>query len=600
LSLAAALGLPALGFGVFYGYRTDIATSVTYPIMYGVAAVVHAVQYRRGRGFASAFLAACSAAQGVMCALYFSTIAIGNPAIMILGYAHYASVSIIGVLFGWVHLPRELRGRSPVRMSVRDARTFAGAFLAAEIPVWLGLLVFYRPTPTLFLAGAAVQQIVAFAFYFVHRHQLVIHTDNIGELLEERTRELRAAQGELARQNEILAEKLAEQERDLRAKTQVIDRQRRLELAAQTAGQVAHDIQNLVSPILVRLEELETGRVGADLAGICAVIRRQVEQLMSLNTQLLALSRRGRDERQAVLLADVARDVADRFPGQNLSVASEGTSWIQGSASQISRGISNLVTNAFESDLDRRVSVSLRTGTRVLDANRRCHLGFLSPGRYSFVSVEDTGPGIQDKYLDHIFEPFYSSKGGRHRSGSGLGLTIVAAVVDDHRGVLDLETGPQGTHFTLYFPAIEPPRGDEIAENLSRNATVLVVDDDTSTLRGCREVLAAKGYTVLSAGDGREALRVLQTQPVDLLLLDLGLPHLNGEEVLMGAMHIRPGIRSVIHTSYLTGDQEAALKAIGASAILLKPATPTDLLRALSRAFDERVLSEKRSASRLD
>src|SRR5262249_53933119 len=126
---AAALGLPALGFAVFYGYKADLATTITYPIMYGTVAVVHARQYLRSQGFASAFLAVCAAVQAAMCAAYYTTIARGNPELMILGYANYATVSILAVLLGWVHLPREIRGRSPVRMSPANARIFAAAFM---------------------------------------------------------------------------------------------------------------------------------------------------------------------------------------------------------------------------------------------------------------------------------------------------------------------------------------------------------------------------------------------------------------------------------------------------------------------------------------
>jgi signal transduction histidine kinase/ActR/RegA family two-component response regulator len=594
-ALAAALALPAFGFAVFYGYRADLATTMTYPLSFGLVAYVHFDQYRKGRGFASALLAACSAVQAIMCALYYTTISSGNPEVMILGYAHYASVAILGVLLGWVHLPREIRGRSPVKMSPATARVFGGAFLALELPLQLGLLVYYRRTPTLFLAAAAIQQMIALAFYFVHRHQLVIHADNVGQLLEERTGELRSAQAELARQNEILAERLAEQARDLQAKTQVIDRQRRLELAAQTAGQVAHDIQNLVSPILVRLDRPADGN-----AETYGVIRRQVEQLMALNTQLLALSRRGRVERLPVSLADVVRDAVTRFPGQAISTEVRGASWVSGSASQLGRAVSNLIANALESDLDRRAVVTVRSGVMELAANRRCHLGFLSPGRYSMVEVEDLGTGIPEKDLDKIFEPFFSSKGARHQSGSGLGLTIVAAVVDDHQGVLDLQTGPKGTKFMLYFPSLQAPSEAPSAPGMSCNATVLIVEDDSSQRANLAAELSKTGYTVVTSGSGREALQALQSTSVDLLLLDCGLPDMSGQEVLLGALHVRPGIRAVIHSSYLTGDQEAALKAVGASSILTKPAPIAAVLAALHQAQDEQVETEKRAPTRLD
>jgi signal transduction histidine kinase len=362
----AAVALPALGFAVFYGIDPQIATTIAYPLAFGLISTVHARKYLKDRGYASALLAGSSASQAVMCALYYTVLTKQNPTILVLGYAHYMQVTILAVVLGWVHLPREIRGRAPVKMSFPYACSYFAAILVGELLIQLGLLVHLTPVPWLYLAGVAFQVMVTLAYYFAHRHQLVIHADNVSQLLEDRTVELRAAQSELAKQNDRLAERLAEQERDLRAKTEVIDRQRRLELAAQTAGQVAHDIQNMISPILSRIDELEETQTLPDVREKCTGMRKQVGQLLDLNTHLLALSRRGRVELQPVYLSDVVRDVLDRFPGQRITVDAKGRPWIKGSASQLSRALSNLLTNAIESDLDRVVPVTVRWGVAEL------------------------------------------------------------------------------------------------------------------------------------------------------------------------------------------------------------------------------------------
>jgi signal transduction histidine kinase/ActR/RegA family two-component response regulator len=583
----AAVALPALGFAVFYGIDPQIATTIAYPLAFGLISTVHARKYLKDRGYASALLAGSSASQAVMCALYYTVLTKQNPTILVLGYAHYMQVTILAVVLGWVHLPREIRGRAPVKMSFPYACSYFAAILVGELLIQLGLLVHLTPVPWLYLAGVAFQVMVTLAYYFAHRHQLVIHADNVSQLLEDRTVELRAAQSELAKQNDRLAERLAEQERDLRAKTEVIDRQRRLELAAQTAGQVAHDIQNMISPILSRIDELEETQTLPDVREKCTGMRKQVGQLLDLNTHLLALSRRGRVELQPVYLSDVVRDVLDRFPGQRITVDAKGRPWIKGSASQLSRALSNLLTNAIESDLDRVVPVTVRWGVAELAQSKRCHLGFLAPGRYATLEVEDQGPGIPKEHMDKIFEPFFSSKGGKHRSGSGLGLTIVTAVMDDHKGVLDLETGSQGTRFTLYFPAIDPQPGAAEAEKLSQSATVLVVDDDNSALQAYGDLLKQAGYTVIVAESGAQAIRTVQAQPVDVILLDFNMPRMNGLETFFGAMHVRPGVRAVVHSSYVPEDQGARLRALGVSTILTKPAGRLELLRALRQAHEE-------------
>ncbi len=594
LAGGVALALPAAGLGVFYGVGPVYATTSVIPVGFGIAAVAHALEYRRGRGYASAILCAYSTKIAMMCALFLTVMRVPDPLTGGLGFLNYAVASIVAVLLGWVHLPRELRGQAPVRMEPRRARVLFLLIVGLEVAVQVGLFYGRRPFPYLFIAAQAAQLLVTLTYYFRHRHQLVIHAENVGQLLEERTVELRDAQAKLARQNEILAERLAEQERDLRAKGEVIDRQRRLELAAQTAGQVAHDIQNLVSPVLSRLGDLDGAASLDDVRDVAQIMRRQVNQVLELNTQLLALSRRGRAELLPVSLADIARDVADRFPGAGLAVETSGAGWVRGSWAQLARAVSNLVTNALESAPGRPVPVTVRTGLVELRESRRCHLGFLPPGRHAFVEVHDRGPGIPAAHLEKIFEPFFSSKGGRQRSGSGLGLTIVTAVVDDHKGVLDLETGPGGTRFTLYLPPIEAPDDASDPARLSCSATVLVVDDDSEIRRELGELLPKHGWTVISAPDGAEALRVLQAQDVDVVLLDLQMPRMGGAEAFFGGMHLRPGLRAVVHSSHIPEEQRLRLQALGVSALLLKPAGPPALLRALKEAVEE-----KRSADDL-
>ncbi|HYF01030.1 MAG TPA: hybrid sensor histidine kinase/response regulator, partial [Planctomycetota bacterium] len=507
-ALATAVALSGLGLAVFLGGARDAATTVTISLAYGVAAVAHGRHYARGRGYASAMLTAYSAILALMCALYYAALATGNPKVLILGYAHYAEASIVAVLIGWTHLPRELRGKAPVRMAPREAALLLAAVAGLEVVVQAAL---FRTSVPVYLGGQGLQLAVTLAFWFRHRHQLVIHADNVAQLLEERTAELRAA---------------------LEAKGEVIERQRRLELAARTAGQVAHDMQNLVAPLLGRLGDGE--------------VRRQAVQILELNAQLLALSRRGRTELQPVCLSDLAREVVARFPG--VTAESTADAWVSGSHAQLARALSNLVANAVESDPDRPVPVAVRTGRA---------------GNEAFLEVSDRGPGIPEAIRGRIFEPFFSSKDGRQRSGTGLGLTIVAAVVDDHRGEIDLETSPQGTRFRLRFPAIDPP-----VEDLSCSATVLVVDDDKSARDDAEKALPTFGWTVIPASNGDEALRVLQAQAVDVMLLDHRMPGRDGLETFFGALHLRPGLRAVVHSGHVPEEQAVKLRALGVSAIL--------------------------------
>jgi CheY-like chemotaxis protein len=118
--------------------------------------------------------------------------------------------------------------------------------------------------------------------------------------------------------------------------------------------------------------------------------------------------------------------------------------------------------------------------------------------------------------------------------------------------------------------------------------TVLVVDDDTSGF-GVRNVLEGAGYTVVLAEDGARAIKILQAQEVDLVLLDLNMPRMSGLETFLGAMHVRPGIRAVVHSSHVTPEEAIKLKALGVSAVLHKPAGRAQILLALRQAWQDRL-----------
>jgi two-component system, cell cycle sensor histidine kinase and response regulator CckA len=214
------------------------------------------------------------------------------------------------------------------------------------------------------------------------------------------------------------------------------------------------------------------------------------------------------------------------------------------------------------------------------------------------LQVSDSGPGIPAEYHEKIFEPFFSLKKGSDRSGSGLGLAIVTAVVDDHRGVLDLETGPAGTMFTLYLPAHDAPAAAsepkplyELVTEVEGDVTVLVVDDDAAARAWCAKILEEAGYHVVTADDGADAIRLMQMEQVDALLLDLKMPHLSGFDTFFGALHLQPGVRAIVHSSYVSDADSLRLRQHGVSAVLTKPAGRREILGALRDAFADRPLA---------
>lgn len=589
----ATFGLPVIGLLVSLFINPALATTVAFPLVFITSAIAHGYTYWKNKGYASGLLCAFSTAMALFCSIYYAALSTGNFQVIALGYIHWALINIASVFLGWIHLPRELRGKAPVRVKKQHAIGLFLTITLSEICIISSMLFFFSWPPIFYIVSTVIMLMATLVYFFHNRHQLVIYTDNIAQLLDERTASLKEAQKELSQQNEIQAEKLKKQAAELEAKAAIIERQHRLELAAQTAGQVAHDIQNLISPILLYVTQLKDSYRTEDVNIIADKIRNQIDHLLNLSSQMLALSRRGRMELVPLNIRELFDDIKDRFPQKQLSIECDHDPWINGSWSQLSRAISNLVTNAFEAQPRRKDFVTLSCKLLELQETRRCHLGFLSPGQYASIEIEDTGPGIPENIREQIFEPFFSTKNDKNGSGSGLGLSIVTGIIDDHKGILDLETSPLGTRFTIFIPLVDSPAKPTDITKLSGNETVLVIDDDSSIREKYSKMLEEAGYNVLTASGGQEALHIIQQEQINLLLLDLKMPRVTGLDTFFGALHIRPGIRAIVHSSNVTSAEATKLQEIGVTTILQKPASRLEILGAIRQVLDEETVTER-------
>lgn len=579
----------AIGAVVWIGISPNLATSFILPISFSFAAWVHYQQFRRSSGYASLLLAVASSAQAFMCALFYPVVSLGNPLFFSLGYFHYALITILATVEGWVQIPREIRGKVPVKVDRAMAKIFAVAFLSSELLVLPSLFIYDHVGIVLYVFGTLLQVGGYFFLFFRQRHNLIIFTDNVSALLSERTASLEQARENLHDQNLKQADLLNAQAKALKEKSEIIERQRRLELAAQTTGQAAHDIQNLITPIAHHLQMLEHNAGNPSIAkNIVGKVKTQIDELFELNGQLLALSRRGRSESVPVAIPELLSSVEERFHG-NVSLSIKDSIAVMGSWAQISRAISNLIQNSIDAAPNSKVSVTCYR--EVTFQPKSCHLGFLTPGTYAAISISDEGPGISSDIIDKIFEPFFSQKSTRGKSGTGLGLSIVAAVLDDHRGIIDLTTSENGTTFTLYIPeAVDA----FIEQPLEGTETILILDDDPEIHQTLGTAYQKRGYTVLSAYDGREALRMLQLTPVHAAVLDMRVPHISGLEVLVAFLHINPSLVSVIYSSYVTRSEENEAYAYGATSVFSKPSEPDVILRSLREALNR---TTRRSAA---
>ena len=214
----------------------------------------------------------------------------------------------------------------------------------------------------------------------------------------------------------------------------------------------------------------------------------------------------------------------------------------------------------------------------------------LAAGRYVCFEVGDDGPGMETETTERIFEPFFSTKS----TGRGLGLAAVLGVVKGHRGALSVQSAPgEGTMFRLLFPPSDRSRGRraETSRRRSRRSaeqlTLLLVDDEEIVRDMVGEVLEAEGHRVLRAEDGARAVALFRERSaeVDVVLLDLSMPGLSGEQTFAGLREIDPSVRVVLSSGY---DKDEATRRFGMDGpigFIQKPYRPAELLAEIHRCL---------------
>lgn len=390
-----------------------------------------------------------------------------------------------------------------------------------------------------------------------------------------------------------------------------LTRAERMKSIGVLAGGVAHDLNNMLGPLLM-LPELIEEDLNATIQGNKAahegvldsiqVMKSSAKRAASVVRDLLALSRRGHYERcpldvnaLSCFKPDAAyiRDLRNAHPDVEVSVSlSDQPLMISASGDHLGRIIDNLVRNAAEA-IEGAGFVRLCTSRVHLDWVYEGYVA-VPPGDYAVITIQDNGKGIAEDSLPHIFEPFYTKKKKTHRSGSGLGLAIVNGIVDDHEGYIDVASkSGEGTTFTLYFPSVAVKDGvvetsAEEGEIVGGQGRVLVVDDEPSQRFMAQNSLARLGYTVGVAEDGYEAVhlfteakRISGQSPYDLVVLDMRMgADFDGLETLKEIQTLFPKQKVLIVSGHTEDDRSMAAMALGAK-WLSKPYSLNELARAV-------------------
>jgi len=361
---------------------------------------------------------------------------------------------------------------------------------------------------------------------------------------------------------DISERRRAEEEKD-RLESQLLQAQK-LESVGRLAGGVAHDFNNMLN-VIMGYAELIIYRLpeGDPLSKNAKEIQKAAIRSRDLTRQLLAFSRKQIIAPRPVDLNYLVKDTQNtlaRLIGEDIDLQfhpDEALWTISFDPSQFDQILINLAVNARDAMPDGGKLTIETANVRLDDAYCRDHPGFL-PGDYVQLMVSDNGIGMDRETLSHVFEPFFTTK--EVDKGTGLGLATVYGIIKQNNGFINIYSEPgQGTTFNIYFPRITSQE-DAITEKIGDaqvafgTGTVLLVEDDEMVLSVVIELLRNIGYTVLVAKTPMEALSLLEKTdtPVDLLLTDVVMPGMKGNELRDRARVVRPGIKVLFMSGYTT------------------------------------------------
>jgi two-component system, cell cycle sensor histidine kinase and response regulator CckA len=370
-------------------------------------------------------------------------------------------------------------------------------------------------------------------------------------------------------------------------------RAQKLETAGKLAGQVAHDFNNLLGPLALYPSLIKSQLPeGHPAAEYCHTMLEAVQQMAEINLDMLALARTGYSGKEATDINRLVKQAvgqAGPLPGSldlELELSSDLLP-VVGSPGQLLRVVINLIANARHAMED---SGTLRLVTDNVYVNtpfgryERIHVG-----QYSRLMVSDSGPGIPPEFREKIFEPFFTTKTQGSRRGSGLGLSIVQTIVEEHHGYIDLETERgSGTTFSIYLPSsAKSVKAEDLALVQSGNERILVVDDDHLQRQVLQTGLSRLGYRVGVVDNGEEALAYLSEEEVDLVLLDMVMPGgIDGTETYRRIRATWPQQRAILISGYAETDRVELARALGVGAYLRKPLTLGALAKTVREELD--------------
>ena len=359
-----------------------------------------------------------------------------------------------------------------------------------------------------------------------------------------------------------------------------LQQSQKMEAIATLAGGIAHQFNNALSPIVGYLEllKMDLESEGISIAYI-STMQEATERMAKLTNQLLAYAQGGKYQVQAVSLSSLIRDTLS-FLEYNIphfihvDIDLEQKISIKADPAQIQMVISAILQNAYESIGDAtngRIKISLKN--RRIDKSEISSQEIPPPGFYAYLAIEDNGKGMDRETAKRIFDPFFTTK----LEGRGLGMAASYGIIKNHNGYIAVKSElGKGTIIQVYLPMTEKKRKRRKISRLKpslKSATVLLIEDEKMVMRVNRRVLENLGHRVLEASSGKEAIEVVKNfdGQIDIVLLDIKLPDIQGQNLYPILMELRPDLKVIVCSGYSLDGAAKEIMNAGAQAFIQKP-----------------------------
>ena len=374
-------------------------------------------------------------------------------------------------------------------------------------------------------------------------------------------------------------------------------RAQRMDSIGTLASGIAHDLNNVLTPLLISVQVLKEKITDEDGQRLLKTLEVNVQRGASLVKQVLAFGRGIEGEHVLVYPAHVVREIKqivhETFPKSvEFEFNPPADLWaIIGDPTQLHQVLLNLCVNARDA-MPKGGKLSIHIENMTFDETYAGMELEAKPGPYVAISVADTGTGIPKEIRDKIFDPFFSTKAPG--KGTGLGLSTTLAIVKSHGGFIHCQSEPgQGTTFKVYFPANNVPvvteqlLVDESKLPRGHNELVLVVDDEEPIRKLVQKALEHFGYRVLLAADGAEAVSLYRDhqKEIDVVITDIVMPIMDGSTTIAVLKNINPDVQIVTSSGLASEGGIAKARNSGAKYFIPKPYTAETMLNTLHEAI---------------